>query len=141
MLSLWRPTHPIRHTGILFDPLTNRDSAAWLPQERTMAVDVEQRDDRFIVRADLPGVDDDDVKVEVKDNVLHLCGSREDEREEERDGLVYRERRSGSFSRRFRLGPEIDVDHIEARFRDGVLELTLPRTDAPEPRQIPVNPS
>ena len=97
------------------------NESLWTPQ-----VEVAQRGDRFVVRADLPGVDKDDVDVEVDDNVLTISGERRDEQEEERNGIFRSERSYGSFYRAIPLPEGVNADECDAKFNDGVLEISLP---------------
>lgn len=93
----------------------------WAPQVETI-----QRDDRLVVRADLPGVNKDDVHVEVENGVLTISGERRNERNEEREGFYRSERSYGQFFRAIPLPDGVQADQCEARFNDGVLEISLP---------------
>ena len=111
--------------------------ATWMP-----AVEVAERGGTLIVRAELPGLTKDDVKVDVTDDRIRIQGERREERKEKRKGLYRTERRYGSFFREIPLPPGVDPEQAKAAFRDGVLEVTLP---APPPaaggRRIPIEPS
>jgi len=98
----------------------------------TPPVEIAQRGDKLVVRADLPGVDKDDLHLEVQNDVLSLSGERREQREERGDGFYRSERRYGRFSRAIPLPEGINPDEVEATFDNGVLEVTLP---APTPRQ------
>ena len=78
------------------------------------------------------------MKVSVEDGVLTLSGERADEKREERDGYIHLERRRGSFSRSFRVGKQVEVDQIAAKYESGVLTLTLPKKAEVKPRKIEV---
>jgi HSP20 family protein len=93
----------------------------WAPQIETV-----QRDDHLVVRADLPGVNKDDVHVEVDNGVLTISGERRNERNEEREGFYRSERSYGQFFRAIPLPDGVQTDQCEAKFNDGVLEITLP---------------
>jgi HSP20 family protein len=93
----------------------------WSPQ-----IEVERRDGNLVVRADLPGVDPSDVNVEVDDGVLTISGERRDERREERDGSFRTERFYGRFHRAIPLPEGADDSRVEARFENGVLDVTIP---------------
>ena len=112
------------------------DNAVFRP-----AVDVTEEDGAYKVVAELPGVTGEDVNVEVHEGVLRLSAERKEEREEEdaNHNVYLRERRSGSFERAFRLPEQVDADAIEASMKDGVLTVTVPKTEAEKPRQIEVN--
>ena len=101
--------------------------AAWSPR-----VDVLQQDDRYIVRADLPGLTKDDVKVELNDEMLIIQGERKQEKTEEREGYSYNECSYGSFYRSIPLPAGADASKATAEFRNGVLEVTIPAPTQPE---------
>jgi HSP20 family protein len=96
---------------------------AWSPQ-----VEMLERDGKLIVRADLPGLNKEDVKVELRDDVLTIEGERHHEREEKSEGLFHSERSYGSFFRSIPLPEGATGEHCDASFRNGVLEVTM---DAP----------
>ena len=92
-------------------------------------VDVLRRGDELIVRADMPGLSKDNISVDVSGDTLTIRGERREESKEEREGYYWHERSSGSFARRIPLPDNADVDHVSARFENGVLEVHIP---APE---------
>jgi HSP20 family protein len=97
-----------------------REAAEWAPP-----IDVVQKDDDLVVRAELPGAKLEDVEVTVHQGVLTISGKREEQREEERGEYLVRERRSGAFRRSFQLPEGTDEDNIRARYDNGVLEVTV----------------
>lgn len=99
--------------------------AAWMPD-----VEVFQRDGRFVVRADLPGMKKDDVKVNVQDNMLILEGDRKVEQDVTKDGFHRTERTYGTFFRSLPLPEGVKVDGVNATFKDGVLEIAMPMEEA-----------
>jgi HSP20 family protein len=107
--------------------------ATWSP-----AVDVHEEPERFVVRADLPGVKPSDIEITAEKGVLSLRGVRNFEQRKD-DGHYSRvERVSGKFVRSFTLPENVQADAIKAQFKDGVLELTIPKAAKPEPRRIEV---
>jgi HSP20 family protein len=108
-----------------------------LPTERWIpAVEVRQRNNELIVRADLPGLTKDDVKVDITENTLTLQGERHREHEEEDKAGIYRsERTYGRFSRTFALPEGAMSDQAKATFKDGVLEITMPAPPEPVKRE------
>jgi HSP20 family protein len=110
-------------------------SVLWAPQ-----IDVQHRRDAIVVRADLPGVNKDDVQIDVRDDALVISGQRREEREEGRDDQSYRmlERSYGSFYRTVPLPQGANQDEIEAVMRDGVLKVTVPLAENARPRRIQV---
>jgi HSP20 family protein len=107
--------------------------AAWIP-----SVDIHQESDKFVVRADLPGVEPKDINVTAENGVLTVSGERKFERSEEQKGNSRFERVEGRFVRRFTLPDNVQTDNIRARHANGVLELTIPKAAAPEPKKISV---
>jgi HSP20 family protein len=97
------------------------DSSAWAPQ-----IDVIQRGNELVVRADLPGMKPDDVVVEVSDGAITISGERRHEFEEDRGSLYRFERSYGAFFRAIPLPAGAIVDQAQASFKDGVLEITVP---------------
>lgn len=107
--------------------------ASWTP-----AVDIHEEARQFVVRADLPGVKPADIEITADNGVLSLRGSRNFEQKAD-DGHYSRiERVSGKFVRTFTLPENVQTDAIKAQFKDGVLELTIPKVAKPEPRRIEV---
>jgi HSP20 family protein len=107
--------------------------ASWTP-----AVDVHEEAGQFVVRADLPGVKPADIEITAEKGVLALRGQRNFEQKSD-DGHYSRiERANGKFVRTFTLPENVQTDAIKAQFKDGVLELTIPKAAKPEPRRIEV---
>ena len=100
--------------------------------ERGMRVDVKDEGDHFTLEADMPGVSKDDLKVEITGGVLTISAryNQEQEKKDEDEKYIYRERRCGGMSRSFNV-EGIREDDISAEFRDGVLKLTLPKVEKP----------
>jgi HSP20 family protein len=105
--------------------LHNGTWGAWSPQ-----VEMFERDGELVLRADLPGLSKDDVKVELAENAVTITGERRDEREEKREGFYSSERSYGSFYRQLPLPQGVNTEDARASFRDGVLEVTMPAPKA-----------
>jgi HSP20 family protein len=102
-------------------------------------VEVFERDNKLIVRADLPGLQEQDVKVEVDEGVLTISGERKNDFEEKREGYFHSERSYGYFQRSVRLPEGIDLNQIQARFDSGVLEVEAPIPEQkPKGRNVPI---
>ncbi len=114
MLTLWRPHRELSRLSREFDDFFNWKAPNGEAPSFTPAVDIEEKADRFVLRADLPGLSAKDVDIRVKDEKLLLSGKREEATEKEKEGYFYRERRTGSFSRQFELGSTIASDKISA---------------------------
>ncbi len=104
-------------------------------------IDIEQRDDSIVVRADLPGVQLEDFQVNVDDDALVLQGERRDQREENRGGMRRVERTYGSFRRVIPLPPGANTDAAQARFENGVLEIVIPVQQQSRSRRLDVQSS
>ena len=90
--------------------------------------DVKEKDDNYIIDAELPGMNKDDIKVEMEDNYLTISANDENYEEEEKEGYIRRERRRGSYCRSFYI-ENIKEDEIEAEYNDGILEIRLPKEE------------
>jgi HSP20 family protein len=102
-------------------------------------VEVTETDDRINVRAAVPGFKPDEIEVSVKDNILILSGETESRDKREDENTVFTEFRSNKFCRQLTLSSEVNEDKVKANLKDGVLQLTLPKLPAKEPKQVPVN--
>lgn len=108
-------------------------SGAWHPN-----VDVYETDDSYVLKADLPGINKEDIKIDLNNDSLTLTGERKFEEKVEKDKYVRIERRYGSFSRSFALSDRVDRENIAANYKDGVLEITLPKKQEAKPKEIKV---
>lgn len=105
----------------------------------TPAVDIREEAERYILMADIPGVERKDVEITLKEGVLTISGDRMTEGDDQRDAYRRQERMRGSFLRRFTLPDTVDTDNIGATVKDGVLEVIIPKQAEPGPRKITVN--
>jgi HSP20 family protein len=104
-----------------------------------MPLDVVENDDEFIVKADVAGIDPEEIEITFTDNNLSIKGEVSDEREEEEEGRYHlRERRYGTFSRTISMPGTVDVDDIEAETENGVLKIHLPKKEEVKPRRIEI---
>src|SRR6266550_113063 len=144
-LIRWEPARELqsiqqemnRLFGTFFDSPAGSNGARlgrWIP-----AMDLVEEGDHYVLRADLPGLNEDDVKVELEDNVLTISGERKSEREERKEGYYRIERASGSFSRSLTLPEGVDPDRIEAHFKNGVLEVRVPKPEERKPRRVAIS--
>ena len=108
-------------------------NVSWIPQ-----VDVREEAERFVVTADLPGVEGKDIEVTAEKGVLTVRGERRSEKKTENDGYTRIERASGTFLRRFTLPETADAEAIKATHVNGVLELSIPKRPQAQPRRISV---
>jgi len=104
----------------------------------TPAVDIKENADNFVIVADIPGVDPKDIEVHMENGVLSIKGQRESEKKEEKEGYKRVERSYGSFYRRFSMPESADPNKINAKSKNGVLEITIPKQEKEQPRKIEV---
>ncbi|MGD8926077.1 MAG: Hsp20/alpha crystallin family protein [Thioalkalispiraceae bacterium] len=104
----------------------------------TPAVDIKENADNFVIVADIPGVDPKDIEVHMENGVLSIKGEREAEKKEEKEGYKRVERSYGSFYRRFSMPETADPNKINAKSKNGVLEITIPKQEKEQPRKIEV---
>ena len=105
----------------------------------TPAVDIKEEDGRFVLKADIPGVEAKDIEVTMDDGVLTIKGERRHESEEDANGYKRVERSYGSFYRRFSLPDTANAEGITAQGKDGVLEVSIPKQEKAQPRKITVS--
>ena len=108
------------------------------PRRWAPAVDLIEREDSLVLKADLPGLSEDDVQVEVRDGVLTISGERKAEHEDKQNGYYRVERSFGRFSRSLQLPEGVDADKIGASFENGVLQVTIPKPEQRQPRRIEI---
>jgi HSP20 family protein len=115
------------------------DEGVWGPNAEFMPeVDLVETDKGIEVKAELPGVKPEEVKLEVRDNLLWITGEKKEEKEEKGKTFHRVERRAGMFRRIFELPVEIEEEKVEAKFTEGVLKVTLPKAEKVAPKQIEV---
>jgi HSP20 family protein len=102
------------------------------------AMDLVETTDHYVLKTDLPGVAEEDVKLEVQDNVLTVSGERRSESKDERDGYVRIERAFGSFRRSLRLPKGVDAEGVTANFDKGVLEIRIPKPQESKPHRVAI---
>jgi HSP20 family protein len=121
-----------------FQPVRWMEEAA--SQNLVPAMDVVERDNEYLVKTEMPGVKKEDIQVSMENGVLTITAETKSEEKEEKEGrLIRQERRYGKYIRSLRLGTEIDSAQVKAAYKDGVLELTLPKAEAVKPKKIAVD--
>ena len=108
-------------------------SRRWLP-----AMDLVETGEHFVLKADLPGISENDVNIEVENNVLTVSGERKTEHEEKHEGYYRLERATGAFSRSLTLPEGIEADAVSATFDNGVLEVRIPKPVQAEPQRVQI---
>ena len=141
-ITLWRRRRPFEGlTGWFndFDTWFDRDfleditERNWLP-----AVDVEEKDGKYLIKADLPGMKKEDIHIELKNGYLKLKGERRSEHEDKKENYHRIERTYGSFERNFRVPEGLTEKDVKARYHDGVLELSIPTPKTVTPKAIDI---
>jgi HSP20 family protein len=122
----------------LFDTSLRRAGRGDLEGVFLPALDVIEEKEHFLVKADLPGLSKDDVSVTLQDHFLTVKGEKKHEAESKDANYYRRERVYGTFSRTIELPATVDARKIEANFKDGVLQIRLPKTEEARPKQIEV---
>ena len=113
---------------------TEMSFADWAP-----SVDIEETEDKYLIKADLPGVDKKDIDVKLENGVLSIRGEKQVEKETGKDTKHHRrERFYGSFARSFTLPDVVDGDAVDASYRDGVLTLHIPKKEEAKPKSIDI---
>lgn len=148
MLPLLRNNvwHPVRRQrapfGLIWDDM-DRWVSRLLDDEAiehgfAPTLDVTEDETALKVRVEVPAVDPKDIHIEVHEGVLTLRGEKKEEEAEQKAGHHWSERRYGSFSRAISLPAYVNADKVEAKYKDGVLTITLPKTEQAKPKQVEV---
>ena len=136
-LDPWRGSDPFRS---LFDRFFQEGPESWrqLQTFATPQVDITESADEYRVHAELPGVSKDDVTVELEHGTLTIRGEKKSQRDEKNEKGRRLECSYGAFSRSFSLPADVDADRISAKFKDGVLDVSIKRTAASKPKQVAI---
>ena len=140
MLVKWRPTQSMPSTRSLFNEFFG-DSVPDFQTEFYPRVDVLENKNEYEITAELPGLQQKDLNVNVENNILTIKGEKKFEEKQENENYHFSERRFGSFCRSFRLSDEIEKEKISATFKDGVLRLSLPKAEKAKPKEITISAS
>jgi len=145
-LVRWNPARELdtlqgemnRLFSTFFDTPTNGGNANAITRRWIPAMDLVETRGHFVLKADLPGMTDADISVEVEDNVLTIAGERKTEQEAEAEGYYRIERASGAFSRSLTLPEGVEADAVTATFDNGVLEIRVPKPADVQPRRVQI---
>jgi len=110
-----------------------RKSAVWAPD-----IDIKETEKEIIIKADLPGMKEEDVDVSIDENQLVIKGERKAEKEEKEKDYVRVERNYGSFYRSFNIGVPVNSDEVKASYKNGVLEINIPKAETRKPKKIEI---
>jgi HSP20 family protein len=134
MALLMKPEPFSSEINRLFNTLFDEtQSNRWVP-----AMDLVESDDQFVLKADLPGLGEDDVAIEIRDNTLTITGERMSDYEQREKGWFRVERATGRFSRSLALPEGVDADAVTAEFDKGVLAVTIPKPEQRKPRRVEI---
>jgi len=114
-------------------PVTTPFRGTWNP-----AVDIKENEREYVIQAELPGMNREDLDVHLTGDMLVIEGKRQEAKEEKAEGYVRRERSFGSFYRSFRLDHKVEPNLIEAEYKDGILTVRVPKLQQPPPQRINV---
>jgi HSP20 family protein len=120
----------------MFEELTDGRERGWTP-----AIDVVRDNGNLVLRADVPGIKPEEVKIEVEDDILSVSGEHEERKEQKDKSFLRRERRYGSFRRSMALPPGVEAKKIKAKTHDGVVEVTIPLPMETEKEKVTITPS
>ena len=136
MALLVKPEPFTREIDRVFDAFFGQTDRGrrWMPP-----IDLVEAEDHFVLKADLPGLAEGDVNIEVQDGTLTISGEREAEHEQREKGWYRIERSFGSFNRSLTLPDGVDPERIDASFSDGVLEVRIPKPEERKPRRISIS--
>lgn len=149
LVTRMRETSPLARWGFLGDDLDRVFDGfvrplGWVEEaeaeDLVPAMDIREREDEYVVRTDLPGIKKEDIQITLENGVLTIAAETKSEKETKEDGQVLRqERRYGKYVRSLRMGTQVDGNRLKASYKDGVLELILPKAEEAKPRKITVD--
>jgi HSP20 family protein len=125
-------------TGIL-SPISNFGDYGTNLLSAAMPIDVIDQEKEYVIKANLPGIDKKDVDIQLTDNVLTIKGSYSQNNEDKNERYLLQERRMGTFSRSIAFNEELQPDNITAVFKDGILEVVIPKSEVQPPRSIKID--
>jgi HSP20 family protein len=134
LIRYTRPNNLFDWDGVLDNFFT--DTPVW--NARTPAVDVREAEDEYLMEAELPGLTDKDIELNIEDNILTLSSKKEQNKEEKKNGYLIRERRKHEFARTFVLPKDVDREKIKGEFKNGLLVVSIPKKPEAKPRKIDV---
>lgn len=137
------PWRPFRETVTLRDAIDRLFEDSFIAPSKTGAtmpkIDIKDEKDAVVVRAELPGIAEENVDIEIQDNVMTISGKKAEEKEEEKEGYYYKESHSGAFSRSFTLPAEVVADEASADMEKGVLTIRVPKIEPKKAAKVKVS--
>jgi HSP20 family protein len=146
-LIRWEPVRELntiqsemnRLFNTFFDSPTGAGNGTGVGRRWVPAMDLAEAEGEYVLRADLPGLSEDDFKIEIDGNVLTVSGERKVEHTHEGNGYYRFERSYGSFARSLTLPEGVEADAVKANFDKGVLEIRIPKPVTPQPRKVAIS--
>ena len=145
-LIKWDPIRELEEVSSHLNRIFGRSPARVEPGQEMLAmvewapsVDISETDTAYLVKAEIPGVNKEDVKIIIQDGMLTISGERKQEKEEKGKKFHRIERSYGSFARSFRVPGDADEDSVKAEFKDGMLNIALAKSEKAKPRSIEVS--
>jgi HSP20 family protein len=139
-LMRWRPFEELlslrREMDRLFDELFERRPAR--REEFHPLTDIKETENEFIVKMELPGIKPEDVEITLKGDTLTIRGEKKEEERTEKENFLRVERSYGAFQRSFTLGTAVKADEVKATYKDGVLEVRVPKAEEAKPKPIKI---
>lgn len=108
------------------------------PEHSVPVVDIIEKEDHYLVKAEVPGYKREELDISIEGDVLTLKGERNSEKEEEKENYYYKESSYGSFSRSFKLSSETKIEEIKASLKDGILSIELPKAEEKKPAKVEI---
>ncbi len=138
-LSVWNPFAELERIRKEFDRLF--DEVTTVESERVFApvVDIYETDSELVIKAEVPGAKKEDIEVSIKDNAVHIKGEKKEEKEEKTETVHRVERFYGKFERFIPLPTDVKVDEAKAEYKDGVLEIRIPKSEASKEKRIKIS--
>ncbi len=142
-LAAWQPFRAMEEFEKEFADIFSRGFwPAWRgdggsAEELTPKMDIFEKDDKFVVKAELPGMKGEDIDISITGDILTIKGEKKSESEVDEENYYRRETSYGSFTRSIRLPSSVDIDKISASSEDGLLEIDLPKAGVVQPKKIP----
>ncbi|HED35517.1 MAG TPA: Hsp20/alpha crystallin family protein [Gammaproteobacteria bacterium] len=137
----WSLLDQLQHEMNRLQPYTNKteDNGDVVTSDWAPAVDIKEENDKYILVADIPGVDPENIDIHMENGILSIKGERNSELKTENEGFKRIERKHGVFYRRFTMPEGVNPDAIDAKSSNGVLTVSIPKQEAIKPRKITVN--
>lgn len=139
-LTVWNPFSELQKSiNSLFKDYERDSEGALTTSDWLPAIDIYENENEIVLKGELPGMTKDDVKIVFENDTLTISGEKKEDKEIKKEDYHRVERFYGSFSRSFRVPQAVDKEKFTAKFKDGILEINLPKTEEAKPKQIEIN--